>query len=214
MQISSANGDKITLYSSFEAPVNDDVFLIAAPMLRSEVYPIGNGERVKIIYFDASASFESDAVVGERVRKDGLNYIQMICASGVIRKQRRSDFRISVLLDAEVLLCDPNNALAPVPGAVPKKGIINDVSAGGAAMYIDEDIPKGSIVLTTLPADVYGHPKEMLSEVQWVRLPDSPDAPMKFYMGVRFIFESDKDKEALVRYTIEQQRKRMGKEGR
>lgn len=213
LEVISSTGERVTLYSNYEESIGEDEYVITAPMVSGGIYPLQKGESAKVAYFADGAHYESDAAVGERVTKGGLKYLQMYCAGFVTRVQRRGDFRVKILLEAGILAGDGGGKSIPDKDAKPVTAVINDLSAGGAAMYIPVEIPKGTVVVAKLPEEMFGEPKDMLSEVQWVRRSDNKHAPYKFYMGIRFIFEHAREKEILVRYTLGQQRKQMGKDG-
>ena len=192
--------------------IGGDAFVVTAPMLGTELYPLHKGEQVKVAYVTDKAFFETDAVVEERLKKGDLNYLKMTCASMVRRNQRRNDFRTDILLDVTILQCNPENLSKPLTGATPQKCLINNISAGGAAIYMPEEVDVGGIVLVTLPPEVFGEPKGLLSQVHRVRRNENNDVAYKFNMGVRFLFENIKDKEQIVKFAMELQRKQMRKE--
>lgn len=192
--------------------IDDTSFLVTAPMQGSLLYPITPGERIIVTYINGPAVYESDAIAGERLKKGDLNYLTMKCAGYVKRNQRRNDFRIDILVDIATVKAFPQNPSLVLPGAEKQKGLINNLSAGGAAFYSDDEFQVGDPIHMNLPPLVFGESKTIAAQIHWQRKVDNKDIPFKYYTGARFLFTNTTDKEGLIKFTLEQQRKQLKKE--
>lgn len=192
--------------------IDNTSFLVTAPMQGSLLYPITPGERVVITYINGPAAYESDAIAGERLKKGDLTYLAMKCAGYVKRNQRRNDFRIDVLIDITTVKAFPQNPSLVLPDAEKQKGLINNLSAGGAAFYTNDELTVGDPIHMNFPSLVFGDSKTIAAQIHWQRKVDNKDIPYKFYTGARFLFTNMTDKESLIKFTLEQQRKQLKKE--
>lgn len=192
--------------------ISDTSFLVTAPMQGSLLYPINPGERVIITYINGPAAFESEAIAGERLKKGDLNYLSMTCSGYVKRNQRRNDFRVDVLIDITTVRAFPANPSLPLPDAEKQKCLINNLSAGGSAFFTNEELSVGEPIHVNIPALVYGTPKTLAAQIHWQRRTENRDLAYKFYTGSRFLFTNTLDKEDLIKFTLEQQRKQLKKE--
>ncbi len=205
---SKANGMELTLFSSYEIGITREQFLVTAPMYGGELYPLHKDEVVTVAYVTEKAFFQIDAVVLERLRKGDLQFIRLQCISGVKRNQRRNDFRVDVLIETTLYPCLQDDPKKIDQTAAPMRGLINNLSGGGAALYINGDTEAGNYVALTLPPEVLGKETLMTAQVHWVREPDTK-VVYKHYIGAHFIYEVAGEKETLIRYTFEQQRKQI-----
>jgi c-di-GMP-binding flagellar brake protein YcgR len=210
IQVSALNGEKVNLFSTYETAENHDSFLITAPTLGTDMYPLHKKERVLVMFVTRSAFFESDAEVDERVMSEGLGFLRLKCVGAIRRNQRRGDFRVDVLLYSSIYRTEESDPTKKLGGAPPISALVTNLSGGGAAVYTEEEIEEGKFVQLTMPDEVFGGPRTIIAQLHWSRKPDpGKPAPYKNFIGLRFIFASIAEKEQLVKYTFEQQRKQI-----
>ena len=201
----------IDVFSSYELTIDENTFLVTAPMKGTLLYPIRSGERVEVAYVTNKAAFECPAIVGDRLKKGNLNFLTMHCDGHIKRNQRRGDFRVDIFLETTTLKALKANPTLVLPDAQPVKCLINNLSAGGAAVYTNEQAEVGEAIHINMPAMIFGEQKKLMAQVHWVRRTNIEDVVYKYYMGIRFIFNNPVDKEELIKFTLEHQRQQLRK---
>jgi len=201
----------IDVFSSYEMAIDQNTFLITAPMQGMVLYPLHPGEGVVITYLADSAVFETNAISGERLKKGELNYLTMKCDGYVVRNQRRNDFRVDSAIETTISKAMASNPSMADPESAPVKCLINNISAGGAAVYSDEHPEVGAPIHVSLPPQILGEKKTLMAQVHWVRRVENKDIIFKNHMGVRFLFSYPVDREELRKFVWEQQREQLRK---
>jgi len=196
----------LELSSSYESAVSEDSFLIAAPIYRSALFRLHNGESITVTYFDAAANYEVDIAVDDAVKQDGLDYYRVTMLTDIMRSQRREDFRLFVSIEGVAHLCDEHGE--PLPHKAPLTFETLDLSGGGVAVWTNDEVGRGDYVMLTLPVGENGAVTNVLGSVCWVRISDSLSIYRRL-VGVRFLHRSLPEKERVVRYIFQTQQQRL-----
>lgn len=188
--------------SAFESSEEDGTFLVAAPIYKEIQFPLPDGEEIDIMYFEASAFFSFRARTRERIKRGDLYFLRMQQLSEPIRTQRRTDFRLPVILMGHI-----NKAMEDRPGSVkhlPARTV--DVSGGGVALRtgmsydVNEKtevrLPLGKDGATlTIPVVVRRCSRMQDSEQEW-----------RYLVGLQFLFKTPAEKESIVAYVFQLER--------
>ncbi|MCL1819293.1 MAG: flagellar brake protein [Oscillospiraceae bacterium] len=205
-----AEEDKtIILRSVFESVIDDENFLISAPMRGTLLYPLAFDDEVKIEFMEkgSGAYYETKAFAGERVAKDKLDFLEMRFGGYFTRFQRRSDFRVDVNIETsfEVQIKNSEEYVA-------HDCLINNLSAGGVAMLTGERPEIGDMIQLLMPSEIFGLDKKLTAQINWVRRNNDPDIPYPYYIGAMFHFTNSVDKDDLIKYALKQQREQRRRE--
>ena len=195
---------KIMIASTYELPISLKSFLITAPVQNGVYYPLAVGDRVVVQFVVDSAFYETDAAVRERLSNGQKQFLRMSSESMTRRNQRRSDFRVDLLLESFVMpptRPDPTQISMSAPRHF---ALIRNLSGGGAAMYSNVETEAGQYLHLNMPDEVIKFGRVIASQVHWVRKPEH-DAKFQHYIGVRFIHDNMSDKEELIKYVFEKQ---------
>jgi c-di-GMP-binding flagellar brake protein YcgR len=198
----------VDVFSSYELAIDQNTFLITAPMQGMLLYPLPSDMSVVITYLADSAVFETQAFSGERLKKGDLSYLTMKCDGYVIRNQRRNDFRVGTIM--ETVLFDSLDSNPSMPeNESAAKALINNLSAGGAAIFSDKRPDIGSPIHVAMPPMIFGKEKILMAQVHWVHRIENDFILYKNHMGVRFLFSCPTDREDLRRFVWEYQKEQM-----
>ncbi len=203
---SRKNDDQsFSLSSTFECDEQNGEFLIAAPFYMNSLYPIQPGELLFVSFSDKDARYDMQGTVTDRFKEGDLAFVRVNRITEIVRTQRREDFRLEVVLDIDLeRMLEKNERFFT---HVVKARTI-DLSGGGSALYCDEYIPEGEKIVAGLPIGEKGGLVYVNSEIRWIRRGE-PEASYKYFVGLKFLFKQNTDKEKVVKYIFGLQRKRM-----
>jgi len=200
----SKEGDEaVEMKTSLEGIGEDGRFLISAPLHKAVLYPIHPGDIIHIKIYEKSAVLSFYAKAGKRVRQDGLDYLAIRMIGKISRIQRREDFRLHVMLDGILEYTDPEDEAE-------KNVRIHtvDVSGGGAALRSSVGFKQGDAVTVYLPLNAAGKKEPRKCEIRRCITSENASSENRYNIGVKFIFETRKQKEELVQYIFKMQREK------
>jgi c-di-GMP-binding flagellar brake protein YcgR len=200
------------LVSKFEGSNDNNGILIAAPILEGNIYPLRVGS-IMNVYFLKNAGHEINlfkfrAVVKRRDIYNNLHFIIIEQTEKIERIQRRQYFRLDCTLQVKYKTEDQginDTASNTVSGTAYEETVANNLSGGGISLKLKEIIEKGKLLNCKLFLGNY-HVVNFTGRV--VRCSNSKiQSKYKFEAGLAFEKISDKDRETVVRYIFEEQRK-------
>lgn len=191
------------LFSTFFKSLDESAFLISIPMKSGAPLPLDESRKLLIKAtsggVDVILAGYADAMVKEGIRR----YWKIRRVSEQRQFFKRADERLNVSLPVQYLQQTwPLNA----DGGITKEdGMTLDISAGGAAFYLNRRMDVGDMCEMYLPrvglAPEGQAVGELVSAVCWVK--EAPRGlPYRFACGVQFRFGEDgNERERLQKYT-------------
>jgi c-di-GMP-binding flagellar brake protein YcgR len=193
LYVETAHGSSIHITKIED--VQDDVVLVAAPIERRTLVPIGIGSRVQLEYKDTSLTgqgrYIAKGIVIRRMRGQ-VPMLEVRLFEPWQKIQERMFVRVDVLLET---------TYAPVLDgqiqAVSQCSILN-LSGGGLWMLAQEALAAGDIIWLCLPLEqgsiqAYG---------EIVRVEDGEEG---FGYGVSFVNLPERDRKAIIQYVYQRQ---------
>ncbi|WP_069649589.1 flagellar brake protein [Caloranaerobacter ferrireducens] len=180
--------------------IDDNIYIISGPIQKSALIPLHVGSLIEITYFrEDKGRFVFKAKIIEREYKN-IYKLKIEKISCTTKLQERNYYRLSVKLDVQKiynLKLDDNNK------EVIESCIAKDISGGGIRVFCNfkhsvGDIVKLNISITDFSITALG---------TVVRIQEIENDNFKFSLGVKFTEIEDEDRERLIRYIFEQQRK-------
>lgn len=191
------------LVSTFAKSLDESAFLISPPMQGGKPLEMDDTRKFLIRY---NAAGEENIISGypDDVVKDGIRrYWKIRRVSEQRQFFKRTDERLNVSLPVQYLQATwPLNA----DGQITREdGMTIDVSAGGAAVYLNRRFDVGDVCELFLPrVGVAPEGKaidEVVSAICWLR--DAPKGSLyRFACGLQFRFGSDPEREQMRAYAM------------
>jgi c-di-GMP-binding flagellar brake protein YcgR len=212
LETDAADNGRHVYASRFEWYENDDTAVIAAPIYECRVVPLEIGTSADIYFLSREGRltnlYRFRAVVRDRGREGDLHFLLIEKQGGIVKIQRRSYFRLDVLMEVQY---------RPAPSAgeeqeadIPcRSTLATDLSGGGISLILEEKLERGSIVECRLFA---GQPGEVCLRGRTARCDRMlRDSRYKYIAGIEFTDICDRDREKVIRYIFNEQRRLINK---
>lgn len=205
----NTNGKKgLVLVSEFEWFAGENEAVIAAPIFEGSIVPLHLGT-VMDVYFikkrenDYSLYKFNAAVIGREV-SDNLQMLRIQLRGELENVQRRNYYRLNCSVQVQYRIVEEMND--ELNEGIPyKKTFTNNISGGGISLMLEEKIEVGRILECEMEA---GQDKIIKFFGKIIRYERSElEGKFRFEAGIAYIRINDNDREAVVRYIFEEQRK-------
>ena len=192
---------KFNMLCTFYKSLDESAFLISIPMVNGKPLPMDESQKLLIRYGSGSAAQIMAGYVDDEV-KDGIRRYWKIRRVAEQRQFfQRSDERLKVTLRVEY---KQETWSVNDDGVIPKEdGMSLDISAGGAAIYINRKFDVGEICELSLPpigtTDKGRAIEDLVGTVCWMR--EAPKGSLyRNLCGLQFRFAETEEKQRLQIY--------------
>jgi c-di-GMP-binding flagellar brake protein YcgR len=197
---------------------------IAMPTENGRMVLFQVGLRVRMLFYTKKGLYICYGSVQRRYKKDNLFMMAMLVTSEPKKYQRREFFRIEnsleiryVVIPEELAFVDSTESLYAQLQLQDllkqtKTAITLDISGGGIRFSADEQLENNcyAVVIVRLTNDKLDHTFYLVTEVvEAIRAENNPE---KFIHRGKFMFKDLKDRETIVRYVFEEERRIRRKE--
>lgn len=199
-------GDRIkpSFVSEYEWAEDDKTFYILAPIHEGVIYPVHSDSRMNIYFTQQEDLFKVKAKVEGRDSKDNIPLLKVKVLSEFEKMQRRQFFRfdssVPVIYRTGSWLVQQNNKKAPMENAITK-----DLSGGGLCLLTVEPLEGHSLIECEVKLEEKRAIKVVGKVVRVAKVTDQ--GVYKYEIGVNFIKIENKDREAIISYIFQEQRK-------
>jgi hypothetical protein len=191
---------EFNMVCTFNRSLNESAFLISIPVVNGKPLEVDESQKLLIQYGGGADAMIFAGYVDDTVKEGVRRYWKIRRVSEQRQFFQRADERVKVTLRVEY--CQetwPLNA----DGEIPKEdGMSLDVSAGGAAVFMNRRFDVGEIVELSLPrvgTSAKGQALMEVGTVCWVR--EAPKGSMyRLLCGLQFRFGDSSEKEQLQDY--------------
>lgn len=218
------NGGKVAnvYHSSVSEFVSEDEIEITMPTLGSRMELLQIGAEGQYVFYTKRGLYSCNAVVRERYRKDNLYFLRVGLKSQPVKFQRREFFRIDLVEEMQLLeISDEVAALKTTEELFiesqelkyidqKKKALICDISGGGMRFTSSVPYEKGKYVLLMfrLTNETTDESFFLVSQIVETQKVDTD----RYSVRAKFIFKDLKDREKIVRFVFEEERRIRRKE--
>lgn len=192
---------KFNMLCTFYKSLDESAFLISIPMVNGKPLPMDESQKLLIRYGSGSAAQIMAGYVDDEV-KDGIRRYWKIRRVAEQRQFfQRSDERLKVTLRVEY---KQETWSVNDDGVIPKEdGMSLDISAGGAAIYLNRRFDVGEICELSLPrigtTDKGRAIEDIVGTVCWMR--EAPKGSLyRNLCGLQFRFADPAEKQRLQIY--------------
>ena len=224
-QAEEMGGKPAVVYQSSVCDYLSDFELeVSMPTQKGRMVLFQAGLSCEFVFYTKRGMYRCIATVKERYKKGNLYLLSVLVKSEPVKFQRREFFRIEYLADVQYYEIPESVAalettaqlFAEIQGLdymnETRKGTIQDISGGGARFQTSRQYQKGDYLLMMLQLK-----NEMVNEVfylvcQVVSSNAHSVLPGMYSNRVKFIYKELMDREKIVRFVFEEERKIRRKE--
>lgn len=205
LEVFDNNGDKIipNFTSQMEVVLDEKTAIIAAPIFERAIYPLRLGWHFNAYFRIKNELYKFRGKVTGRGSSDGIAHIRVEILDEIVKIQRREYFRFECYIPIRYRVVSFVETEADENPY--KNAVTCDLSGGGCAIKLEEEISLGETVECELDLE---ENKTVYFQGRVVRSVKRRDDPKYgFELGILFSKIEYRDKEAIIRYIFKQQRK-------
>lgn len=207
---------------------------IAMPILESRVIPLEVGDDYEMCFFTNSGLYQCRARIRKRYSESNMHVMEVLFLSELTKYQRRKFYRLDcmfpikyrLLSDIELKLREriqqdkweteeeENQCMAALD-EIPKdwkEGTISDLSGGGLRFHGKDQLERGTVVEVMLPLSLKSGVVPLTFFVRVITCMNYEGSRIAFEVRGEFIHIEDAEREIVVKYVFEEQRRRLRKE--
>ncbi|MDR1669929.1 MAG: flagellar brake protein [Oscillospiraceae bacterium] len=201
-------GERVKLLATLEGFTEGTRLLITAPMQGMMIYPLQINQKLDLQCYVKSAIISFEGVVLQRLNKGSLSYVLLNRVGEFKRTQRRQDFRLECLLDGRIVYTDAESG-----ETVKMPVIVSDISGGGTSVVSKTRFNTGDRLTVQLP--IGDKMANITYQCEVRRCFEDHDSvlPMKYHVGLRFLFKDEREKDFLISriFVMERERRKLNK---
>lgn len=208
LELYDDNGERIkpVLVSQFETLLPNGSMEILAPIHEGRFFTIHRETQMDVIYEENGDLFKFLAVVLEQKVSGNIHLLKIQPRSGAERVQRRTFYRFNCLLDINYRFFDKNADKKEALGEF-KKAVTKDLSGGGMLLLLNEKPVTGWFLEGVIKVG-----REVRFKGHIVRvIKVEGKGKFNYETGVEFINITNMDRERIISFIFDQQRKLLNK---
>ncbi len=212
--------------SDVQEITEDGHLIISAPMYRSMVVPLLEGELLHVVYYRKAGMFSFVAQLIRRYREGEADLVELALKSPISKYQRRDFVRLDTVIPLSVrLIARPQHVVArsvdeilrmiydqryvgvPRPlgeGEEIYSGYTIDISGGGVRFASRESFETGALVECTLHLS---ESNEVTVDGQIVRQDSEGNAGQEFRASIQFVNIEERIRRKIIKHIFDQQAK-------
>ncbi|MFO7294587.1 MAG: PilZ domain-containing protein [Clostridia bacterium] len=199
------NADPKTCFSMVQDVPQDDELLITMPTIKGEPVVLAIGQRVTVNFFRERGQFYFEAEVMDRQQTEAIQLIRLKRVSPIHRIQRRNFYRLKINLPVLFRLAEQGNQ---ADGANYIKAYTVDVSGGGMRLLTDEELKPGQQLECRLSI---GEKDFLELKGLVIRVGPCVEGHYRFEAGIKFVDILESERDRLIRFIFQQQRRLKAK---
>ena len=209
------NGERLepTLISEFEWNEGENMAAIAAPIFEGHIVPLPVNSEINIYFIIKNESLYSlykfSAIIMSRLVVDNLHILMVKKQGDIVKVQRRNYFRLDCFVEVRYRILDPNGDDPNDRKRSFINTLTNNLSGGGVSIMLQEIIPTGTIIECEMFNDQNRKVTFFGKVMRYEEI--GKDGKYKYEAGIAYIEISDSDREAIVKYIYDEQRKLLRK---
>lgn len=196
------------LVSEFEWSVGIHEAIIAAPIFEGNIFPIQTGTVLNVYFLNKWENvinlYKFSAMIKGRELTENIHLLRVELIGEIVKVQRREYYRLDCLVQVQYRLV--SSLQAEQNQDIPfKKTFANNLSGGGICLMLEEKIEVGRMVECEIFKD---HDKKVRFFGKVIRYEKNDmEVKYKYEAGIAYIKIHDNDRETVVRYIFDEQRK-------
>lgn len=194
--------------------VSEDQIKIAMPMEQMKVVLLPVDGEYSLCFYTSNGLYQCIGRVTERYKTDNLFVLVIELITGLQRYQRREYYRLNCVLDMKCKQIDEKefqNGHEQVffldTDLTFDNGIMVDISGGGARFISQVKYPKGSLIRFVFSLYVNGCMNEYKLVGKVLKSRELENRPDNYEHRIQFVNMMNDDRESIIRYIFEEERK-------
>lgn len=225
INLEEKGGDPALIYQSSVCDHSfDKDFEISMPTNGGRMILFHEGERCRFVFYTKNGLFSCEGEVQKRYRDGNLHLLSVHMDTEPVKFQRREFFRVEYIapveyykITDEVAACETTEELYQYvmqeeQQDVRRSGIIQDISGGGVRFISDEKFETGNCILLVIHLSNMRINKTFFLVSSIVESKEHPVQEEKYVHRAKFLFKNLKDRDRIVRFVFEEERKIRKKE--
>jgi len=216
---SEKNKDKVYSTKVYDV-VNDDTIEIIMPMEQTKLILLPVDGEYEVFFYTENGLYESTVRITDRYKSNNV-YIILVELQANLRKYQRRDFyRYSCALDMETRGLTPEEVFAyrkgenyqAPPGMPTAKGVIVDISGGGLRFVSKTQYERESLLYCNYSLFIHGGIKGYKIICKVLDSREITNRPGEYEHRVQFLNLDNDEREEIIQYIFEEERKNRRKE--
>ncbi len=188
---------------------------IEMPMEKGKLILLSVGAEYDICFYTATGLYQCYSVVKDRYKTSNMYILVMELTSGLRKFQRREYYRFNCVLDMTCRKLSEEEKENYVSRSVEfldtdltlENGVIVDISGGGARFVSDQEYDVNEKILFKFSLPVEDKPKTFSVVGRVVKSNPKEGTAGKFENRIKFLSIGSKERENIIRYIFEEERK-------
>lgn len=193
----------------------DGTVVAAMPISEGHIVPIEVGASLEVYFYTFQGIYKANCVLTSRGKEKNLYYCELELTGRLEKFQRREYYRLPSIINADIIPINGEDVLDySEHHKIPDKnyddmqsGIIVDISGGGVRMMSDRRFKKSDYVFLRFSIEMNIGVKEMELMGMVVLSVESPNRSNYYDSRIEFVEITSEQREHIVKYIFEQQRK-------
>ncbi|MCI8483597.1 MAG: flagellar brake protein [Lachnospiraceae bacterium] len=213
-------------YSRVENVLEDGMIEVLVPIREGKTASPPSGVRLEFIFYTKTNMYRCIARIKNRYIKENL-YLMLVEPRSPLEKfQRREYYRFECVMDMQYMKITEEEAeiekvtdakehhRLEYPEDLSKDAIAVDISGGGIRFVGDEPGNKGDylIIAIRLENESMDYLLEIMGKILLCQKIDTPQKEEKYEYRVNFLMKNQKERETIIKYIFEQERRSRQKE--
>lgn len=195
---------------------NDNLVRISMPFYEGRIVPLAVGDQYRMNFYAEKGIFGSRFVVVNRLKEGNLFLADMELQEPLQKIQRREFFRHSCRIPAVYHMISPEELdTASMDGTDSldwKKGVLLDISGGGVRMVSEYQENTDYLMQLRFPIIVDNMEQEVTLVGRLVAAYQNETNKILYEQRVEFENLDDKEREKIIHFIFEEERKKISKE--
>lgn len=194
--------------------LSEDRLEIAMPMEKMKLILLPVNTEYDLCFYTSSGLYQCLANIIDRYKSGGQYILLMELTTNLRKHQRREYYRLSCSLDVDVRPLEREEIRAVeakndylMQGLPLKRGIIVDISGGGIRFVSDSAYEQSSLIYCKYNLFVDGEEKEYELAARVLRVRELEDKPGTYEHRVQYINIDTVEREEIIRFIFEEERK-------
>ena len=220
VRLTKEEEDKKPVYRSqvYEV-ISDSKLEIIMPMEKGKLILLPADTEYDLCFLATSGRYQCLARLDKRYKRDNAYLLLFELAGGLRKSQRRDYYRLSVTLELGSRVMQPDDMdlvdqdvyeLSEI-GAL-KRSVVADISGGGLRFVANFAYQKGDMIHCRFTLNLDGAPKEYNLIAKVLQVQEKLNRSGVFEHRAQFVVISDSEREEIIRYIFEEERKTRKKE--
>ena len=225
VKIEDNGGEMAQVYkSSICDYLEDNLLEVSMPTAEGGMVLFQVGAECQMVIYSKRGMYQCIAVVQKRYKKDNLYLLSVEIMSEPKRFQRREFFRVNLLTEVQYYIVPKEVAALPTTEELfleiekpeyidqMKRGMVKDISGGGMLFSSDEQLQMGNYILLNFRLSSENMDESFYLVSQCVSSYKTLKVENLYDHRMKFIFKNLRDREKIVRFVFEEERRIRKKE--